>query len=59
MEQAQITYTVMRNDKGTIFLYKDGGRIGIRDIPENMALITFLEVDLQYALKEKNKPTQP
>jgi hypothetical protein len=55
MEKAQITYTVIKNDKGIIWLSKGGCYTPVRNIPENMGLLAALETDLEFALKDKDK----
>ena len=54
MKRAKITYEVIKNESGRIILYKDGCYVGIKDIPENLSLISSIEVDLEHALKESN-----
>jgi hypothetical protein len=54
MKRAKITYEVIQKDNGRLMLYKDGCYTPIADTMENLSLISSLEVDLDYALKEQN-----
>ncbi|MFA5586366.1 MAG: hypothetical protein WDA02_07475 [Saccharofermentanales bacterium] len=53
MERTKVEIEIIKNEKGIIFIKFDDGCIcPIKNIMENNGILSALEVELKYALKE-------
>ncbi len=54
MKEAKVTITIQQTDSGLIRLkFDDGSSYPVRDCMENIGILSALEVELDYVLKEK------
>lgn len=59
MQKAEITLTLVRTPKGNIRISKDGCSVLVVDSMENIALLSFLSVELDYKLKSQTNEENP
>jgi hypothetical protein len=56
MKSAEVKIKIVQMDSGTIRInFSDGSSYPVKDCIENIGILSALEVELKYALKDENR----
>jgi hypothetical protein len=58
-KSVSIEIELIQRPDGRLFIKKNGGTVAVKDTIDNIALLSFLEVELNFALLEAGKLNNP